>query len=155
MRVTLVAVGQRMPGWVTEGFSEYSKRLRSRLPIELIEIPAAKRGSGDVARSMSEEGKRMLAAARPQDHVVALDEHGKLRTSLELSRWLAARLQSGNDLVFMVGGADGFAPEVLARADERWSLSALTLPHALVRVVFAEQIYRAVTLLDGHPYHRE
>jgi 23S rRNA (pseudouridine1915-N3)-methyltransferase len=155
MRVTLVAVGQRMPGWVTEGFSEYSKRLRSRLPIELIEIPAAKRGSGDVARSMAEEGKRMLAAARPQDHVVALDEHGKVRTSLELSRWLAARLQSGNDLVFMVGGADGFAPEVLARANEQWSLSALTLPHALVRVVFAEQIYRAVTLLDGHPYHRE
>jgi len=155
MRVTLVAVGQRMPGWITEGFAEYSKRLRARLPLELLEIPAAKRGSGDVARAMSEEGKRLLAAIRPQDHVVALDEHGKSRTSLDLSRWLGARQQSGNDLVFVVGGADGFAPEVRARANELWSLSALTLPHALVRVVFAEQLYRAVTLLDGHPYHRE
>jgi 23S rRNA (pseudouridine1915-N3)-methyltransferase len=155
MRVTLVAVGQRMPGWITEGFTEYTRRLRARLPVELVEIPAGKRGSGDVERAMAEEGRRLLAATRAQDHVVALDEHGKSRTSLELSRWLATRLQAGNDLAFLVGGADGFAPEVLARANERWSLSALTLPHALVRVVFAEQLYRAVTLIDGHPYHRE
>jgi 23S rRNA (pseudouridine1915-N3)-methyltransferase len=155
MRVALVAVGQRMPGWVTDGFNEYSKRLRPRLPLELVEIPAAKRGSGDLERTMAEEGKRLLAATRPQDHVVALDERGKAHTSLEFSRWLAARQQAGNDLVFLIGGADGFAPEVLARANERWSLSTLTLPHALVRVVFVEQLYRAVTLLDGHPYHRE
>lgn len=155
MRVTLLAVGQRMPGWVNEGFTEYTRRLRSRLPIELIEIPATKRGSGDVARAMAEEGRRLLGAVRPQDHVVALDERGTSRSSLELSRWLGQRLQAGNDLCFLVGGADGYAPEVLARAQERWSLSPLTLPHALVRVVFAEQIYRAVTLLDGHPYHRE
>jgi 23S rRNA (pseudouridine1915-N3)-methyltransferase len=155
MRVTLVAVGQRMPGWVTEGFSEYTKRLRPRLPVELVEIAAAKRGSGDLARAMADEGKRLLAVPRPQDHVVALDERGKSRTSLELSRWLGERQHAGKDLVFLIGGADGFAPEVLARANERWSLSTLTLPHALVRVVFAEQLYRAVTLLDGHPYHRE
>jgi 23S rRNA (pseudouridine1915-N3)-methyltransferase len=154
MRVTLVAVGQRMPAWVTQGYCEYSKRLRARLPLELVEIPAARRGSGDLARSMAEEGRRLLASARPGDHVVALDERGATRTSLELSRWLGRQLQSGKDLVFLVGGADGFAPEVLARANERWSLSALTLPHALVRVVLAEQLYRAVTLLDGHPYHR-
>jgi 23S rRNA (pseudouridine1915-N3)-methyltransferase len=155
MRVALVAVGQRMPGWVTDGFTEYSKRLRSRLPLELVEIPAAKRGSGDLERAMAEEGKRLLAATRPQDHVVVLDERGKSHTSLAFSQWLAARQQAGSDLVFLIGGADGFAPQVLARANERWSLSALTLPHALVRVVFAEQLYRAVTLLDGHPYHRE
>jgi 23S rRNA (pseudouridine1915-N3)-methyltransferase len=155
MRVALVAVGQRMPGWITDGFVEYTKRLRPRLPLELVEIPAAKRGSGDLDRAMAEEGKRLLAATRPQDHVVVLDEHGKSRTSQEFSRWLAARQQAGNDLVFLIGGADGFAPEVLKRANERWSLSALTLPHALVRVVFAEQLYRAVTMLDGHPYHRE
>jgi 23S rRNA (pseudouridine1915-N3)-methyltransferase len=155
VRVALVAVGQRMPAWVTEGFTEYTKRLRPRLPLELVEIPAAKRGSGDVARAMAEEGRKLLAALRPQDHVVALDERGKSRTSLELSRWLAARQQAGHDLAFLVGGADGYAPEVLERANERWSLSPLTLPHALVRVVFAEQLYRAVTLLDGHPYHRE
>ncbi len=155
MRVTLVAVGQRMPAWVSEGYAEYSKRLRARLPLELVEIPAARRGSGDVARAMAEEGNRLLAAIRPQDHAVALDERGTVRTSLELSQWLARRMQAGKDLVFLVGGADGFAPEVLKRCDERWSLSSLTLPHALVRIVFAEQLYRAVTLLDGHPYHRE
>lgn len=155
MRVTLVAVGQRMPGWVTEGFTEYTRRLRARLPVDLVEIPAGRRAGGDVVRAMAEEGRRLLAATRAQDHVVALDEHGKARSSVEMSRWLAARLQAGNDLAFLVGGADGFAPEVLARANERWSLSMLTLPHALVRVVFAEQLYRAVTLIDGHPYHRE
>ena len=155
MRVSLVAVGQRMPGWVQQGFSEYAQRLRPRLPLQLVEIPAAKRGSGDVARAMEEEGRRLLAAVRGDDHVVALDERGKSRSSIELSQWLSQRLNDGRDLDFLVGGADGFAPEVLQRANERWSLSPLTLPHALVRVVFAEQIYRAVTLLDGHPYHRE
>lgn len=144
-----------MPGWVSEGYDEYARRLRGRLPLNLIEIPAVKRGSGDSARAMSEEGRKQLAATRPQDHLVALDERGKTRTSLELSQWLAERMRSGEDLGFLIGGADGFAPEVLERANERWSLSALTLPHALVRVVFAEQLYRAVTLLDGHPYHRE
>jgi 23S rRNA (pseudouridine1915-N3)-methyltransferase len=119
-----------------------------------VEIPAARR-VGDLARAMTEEGRRLRAAARAADHVVALDERGKSYTSQELSRWLGARQQAGNDLVFMIGGADGFAPEVLARANERWSLSSLTLPHALVRVVFVEQLYRAVTLLDGHPYHRQ
>ena len=155
MRVTLVAVGQRMPSWVAEGFAEYPRRLRPRLPLELVQVPAARRGSGDLARALAEEARRLLAAVRPQDHVVLLDERGKACTSLEMSRWLGVRLQSGSNLIFMIGGADGFAPEVVARADERLSLSALTLPHALVRVVFAEQLYRAVTLLDGHPYHRE
>lgn len=155
MRIRLVAVGQRMPAWISDGYSDYTRRLKPRLPVELVEIPAGKRGSGDAVRAMAEEGRGILAALRPQDHVVALDEHGKQRSSMELSRWLAQRMQAGDDLDFLIGGADGFAPEVLARAQERWSLSPLTLPHALVRVVFAEQIYRAVTLLDGHPYHRE
>lgn len=155
MRLTLFAVGQRMPGWISEGFTDYTRRLKPRLPIELVEIPAGKRGSGDVSRAMAEEGRRLLSAIRPGDHVVALDERGRMRTSIDLSRWLGERLMAGNDLSFLIGGADGFAPEVLARAQERWSLSPLTLPHALVRVLFAEQIYRAVTLLDGHPYHRE
>ena len=144
-----------MPPWVSEGFAEYTRRLRSRLPVELLEIPAVKRSGTDTARAMAEEGKRLLAAIRPRDHVVALDERGTSHTSVALAKWLGKRLQAGSDLSFLIGGADGFAPEVLARANERWSLSALTLPHALVRVVFAEQIYRAVTLLDGHPYHRE
>lgn len=154
MRVSLVAVGQRMPGWVQQGFAEYAQRLRPRLPLQLVEIPAAKRGA-DLSRAMEEEGRRLLAAVRSDDYVVALDERGKSRSSVELSQWLGQRLNDGRDLDFLVGGADGFAGEVLQRANERWSLSPLTLPHALVRVVFVEQIYRAVTLLDGHPYHRE
>jgi 23S rRNA (pseudouridine1915-N3)-methyltransferase len=155
LRVTLIAVGQRMPGWVSEGFEEYTRRLQSRLPVNLVEVPAVRRGSGDVARAIAEEGRRQLAATRPGDYLVALDERGKVRTSMALSQWLGERMQGGQDLGFLIGGADGFAPEVLARANEKWSLSALTLPHALVRVVWAEQLYRAVTLLDGHPYHRE
>ncbi len=155
MRIRLIAVGQRMPAWISDGYNDYTRRLKPRLPVELVEVPAGRRGSGDTARAMAEEGRGILGALRPQDHVVALDEHGRQRSSVELSRWLAQRMQAGNDLAFLVGGADGFAAEVLARAQERWSLSTLTLPHALVRVVFAEQIYRAVTLLDGHPYHRE
>ncbi|HYP80269.1 MAG TPA: 23S rRNA (pseudouridine(1915)-N(3))-methyltransferase RlmH [Steroidobacteraceae bacterium] len=155
MRISLIAVGQRMPGWVQQGFSEYSERLRSRMPLQLVEVPAVRRGSGDVARAIAEEGRRLLAAVRADHHVVVLDERGKARSSIEVSQWLGRRLNEGSDLDFLVGGADGFAPEVLQRADERWSLSSLTLPHALVRVVFAEQLYRAVTLLDGHPYHRE
>ncbi|MFO1504974.1 MAG: 23S rRNA (pseudouridine(1915)-N(3))-methyltransferase RlmH [Steroidobacteraceae bacterium] len=155
MRVSLIAVGQRMPAWIQQGFGEYAQRLQARLPLNLVEVPAAKRGSGDVARAIEEEGRRLLAPIKPDHYVVALDERGRTRSSIELSQWLGKRLQDGRELAFLVGGADGFAPQVLARADERWSLSALTLPHALVRVVFAEQIYRAVTLLDGHPYHRE
>lgn len=104
---------------------------------------------------MAEEGRRLLAAVRPGDWLVTLDERGRERTSVELSRWLGARIQDGRDLVLAIGGPDGFAEEVRARANESWSLSRLTLPHALVRVVLVEQIYRAVTLLDGHPYHRE
>ncbi|HMA12696.1 MAG TPA: 23S rRNA (pseudouridine(1915)-N(3))-methyltransferase RlmH [Steroidobacteraceae bacterium] len=155
MRVSLIAVGQRMPAWVQQGFGEYAQRLKARLPVNLVEVPAVKRGSGDVARAMEEEGRRLLSSVKPDHFVVALDERGRTRTSVEFSQWLGRRLQEGRDLAFLVGGADGFAPAVLARADERWSLSPLTLPHALVRVVFAEQVYRAVTLLDGHPYHRE
>jgi 23S rRNA (pseudouridine1915-N3)-methyltransferase len=155
MRVALLAVGQRMPGWVREAFDDYAKRLRTRLPVTLVEIAPGDRSSGDTARAMAAEGNRLLAALRPADHVVLLDERGKSRSSLDASRWLGDRLQQGRDLAFLVGGPDGFAPEVTRRADERWSLSMLTLPHALVRVVWIEQLYRAVTLLDGHPYHRE
>jgi 23S rRNA (pseudouridine1915-N3)-methyltransferase len=155
VRVSLIAVGQRMPGWVREACAEYSERLQARLRLTWVEIPLGKRGSGDVTKAIAEEGKKTLAALRSDDYVIALDERGRERSSVELSKWLAERLRAGRDLAFLVGGPDGFAPEVLKRADERWSLSKLTLPHALVRVVWVEQIYRAVSLLDGHPYHRE
>jgi 23S rRNA (pseudouridine1915-N3)-methyltransferase len=155
MRIALLAVGQRMPEWVRSGFAEYQKRLHARLPITLVEIEPGKRGNAGAEKAMEEEARRLLGAVRREDHLVLLDERGKQRTSLELSRWLGERMQAGQDLAFVIGGADGVNSEVEKRANERWSLSNLTLPHALVRVVFIEQLYRAVTLLDGHPYHRE
>jgi 23S rRNA (pseudouridine1915-N3)-methyltransferase len=155
MRVALVAVGQRMPPWVRESFEEYAQRLRSRLPVTLVEIAPGKRSGGNTDKAVADEGKRLLASLRTDDHVVLLDERGAERNSLEHSQWLGQRLGSGRNLSFLVGGPDGFADGVRERASERWSLSRLTLPHALVRVVWIEQMYRAVTLLDGHPYHRE
>jgi 23S rRNA (pseudouridine1915-N3)-methyltransferase len=145
-----------MPSWVREGYEDYSRRLLARLPVALVELAPGKRtAGGDDARAIADEGKRLLAAIKTDDYVVALDERGKQRTTLELSAWLKERQRDGRSLCFLIGGPDGYAPQVLARAQETWSLSQLTLPHALVRVLFIEQLYRAVTILDGHPYHRE
>ena len=145
-----------MPGWVREAWDDYAKRLRPRLPVTLHELPPGRRtGGGDESRAIADEGRRLLAAVGRDDYVVALDERGRERTTLELSAWLQERLRDGRDLAFLVGGPDGFAPEVRQRAREAWSLSRLTLPHAMVRVLWIEQLYRAVTILDGHPYHRE
>jgi 23S rRNA (pseudouridine1915-N3)-methyltransferase len=156
MRVALVSVGNRMPGWVREGYEDYSRRLTPRLPVTLVELAPGKRtAGGGAARAIADEGKRILAAIARDDYVVALDERGKQRSTLELSAWLKARQLDGRSLSFLIGGPDGYAPEVLQRAQETWSLSRLTLPHALARVLFIEQLYRAVTILDGHPYHRE
>lgn len=156
MHLTVLAVGTRPPGWVREAFDDYARRLQSRLPVRLTEIAPGRRGKGlSTARAMEEEGQRLLGALKPADHLVMLDEHGRERTSVELSRWLGERLQARSGLAFAIGGPDGFGAEVRARAQESFALSRLTLPHALVRVVLIEQLYRAVTLLDGHPYHRE
>jgi 23S rRNA (pseudouridine1915-N3)-methyltransferase len=120
-----------------------------------VEIPAGVRGAQRGAqRAMGIEGTRLLAALRPKEFVVALDEHGEEFTTRELASWLATKLQAGRDLAFLIGGADGLAAEVLVRADFKLALSRLTLPHALVRVLFLEQLYRAQSLLDHHPYHR-
>ena len=156
MHLTVLAVGTRCPGWVREAYDDYATRLRSRLPVKLTEIEPGRRGKGiPPGRAMDEEGRRILAALRDDTHLVMLDERGKERTSVALGTWLGERQRDGRDLAFAIGGPDGFAPEVRERAQETWSLSKLTLPHALARVVLIEQLYRAVTLLDGHPYHRE
>jgi 23S rRNA (pseudouridine1915-N3)-methyltransferase len=157
MRLRLIAIGTRMPDWVDTAFSDYWRRLRGMWKLELIELPtASRRHSGSaVLAAMSAEAQRILSLLAPRDFVVALDEHGTERTTLELSHWLEQRRASGQDLAFIIGGPDGLSEEVLARGHFRWSLSRLTLPHGLARVVLAEQIYRAATLLAGHPYHRE
>jgi 23S rRNA (pseudouridine1915-N3)-methyltransferase len=155
MRARLIAVGERMPGWVAEGFAEYRKRLSHELPLELVELKPGVRGKGrDDDRAIHEEGVAILAALPRDIHVVALDGRGKTWSSEELAEQLAKWRMAGRDLAFLIGGPDGHAREVLARAEQSWSLGPLTLPHMLVRLVLAEQLYRATTIAAGHPYHR-
>jgi 23S rRNA (pseudouridine1915-N3)-methyltransferase len=155
MKCRLIAAGTRLPEWVNSGFREYQKRLRAPLVLDLTEIAVATRRAGEnPRRAVLEEGADMLAALRPGDYVVALEIEGKSMSTVRLSQWLAERMRDGRPIAMLIGGPDGLAPACLERADQRWSLSPLTLPHALVRVVVAEQLYRAVSLLAGHPYHR-
>jgi 23S rRNA (pseudouridine1915-N3)-methyltransferase len=155
MKAKLIAVGERAPSWVAQGFAEYQKRLSHWLPLELVEIEPGIRGKGrDAARATTDEGARVLSALPKSAHVVALDVPGKAWTSEQLARRLEHWRGLGRDLSFLIGGPEGHAPEVIARADESWSLSPLTLPHMLVRLLVAEQLYRAAALLANHPYHR-
>lgn len=155
MRIHLIAVGTRMPGWVEAAYADYAARLPHECRLELIEIPPAQRGkNADIARAKQQEGEKILKAVPRDSLIIALDEHGQALTSVDWSTELKGWMQSGRDTCLLVGGPDGHAPEVLARADRKWSLSKLTLPHALVRVVVAEQLFRAWSLLANHPYHR-
>jgi 23S rRNA (pseudouridine1915-N3)-methyltransferase len=155
VRARVIAIGERMPAWVAAGFAEYCKRLSHELPLQLVELKPGARGKGrDDARAMADEGAAMLAALPRDAHVVALDGHGSAWSSEQLAKQLLDWRMAGRDLAFLIGGPDGHAREVLQRADQRWSLGALTLPHMLVRLVVAEQLYRAVTIVNGHPYHR-
>ncbi|HET6434395.1 MAG TPA: 23S rRNA (pseudouridine(1915)-N(3))-methyltransferase RlmH [Xanthomonadaceae bacterium] len=155
MKARLVAVGERAPGWVAEGFAEYRKRLSHWLPLDLVEIEPGLRGKGrDTARAIADEGARVLAALPKGALVVALDGRGRTWSSEALAQRLEHWRAQGRDLAFLIGGPEGHAPEVLARADENWSLGPLTLPHMLVRLLVAEQLYRAAALLANHPYHR-
>jgi len=156
VRVRLIAVGSRMPKWVREAYEDYITRLGSRLKVTLVEIEPGPRSAGRTPqKAMEAEGQKLLAALRKDDYVIALDEHGSQMSTRELATWLGNRMQEGRDLAFLVGGPDGFVPEVLGRSDLKWSLSRLTFPHALVRVVLAEQLYRAHGVLANHPYHRD
>jgi 23S rRNA (pseudouridine1915-N3)-methyltransferase len=155
MKCRLIAAGTRLPDWVNSGFREYQKRLRSPLVLELQEIPVATRRAGEnPARAIQREGADMLAALGRDDYVVTLEIGAKAMSTEQLSAWLAERMRDGRSLAFLVGGPDGLSAQCRERADQSWSLSPLTLPHGLVRVVVAEQLYRAISLLAGHPYHR-
>jgi 23S rRNA (pseudouridine1915-N3)-methyltransferase len=155
MNVHLLAVGQRMPAWVSEGYDEFARRLPHECSLKLIEIPAEKRGkNADVQQLMHKEGERLLAAIPKRAQVIALEVTGKPWSTEELAQQLQNWLRSGDDVALLVGGPDGLDPRCLERATARWSLSKLTLPHPLVRIVVAEQLYRAWTILKGHPYHR-
>ncbi|GAC1665197.1 MAG: 23S rRNA (pseudouridine(1915)-N(3))-methyltransferase RlmH [Steroidobacteraceae bacterium] len=155
MKCRLIAAGTRLPEWVNSGFREYQRRLRAPLLLELQEIALARRRAAEnPRRAVEREGMDMLAALRPDDYVVALEVTAQAMSTEQLSRWLAARLRDGRALALLIGGPDGLSAPCRERADQSWSLSPLTLPHALVRVVVAEQLYRAMSLLAGHPYHR-
>ena len=154
MRVRVIAVGTRMPAWVRSACADYLTRLRPRLPVALTEIETGARRAGGARRAILTEGRRLLGALAPGDHVIALDERGRELSTTELAGWLGQRMGRGEDLAFLIGGPDGLAPEVLARSNFKLSLSRLTLPHALVRVLLSEQLYRAHSILTNHPYHR-
>jgi len=144
-----------MPAWVTQGYAEYARRLPADCALRLVEIPAGKRGKGaDIDRITQLEGEKMLAALPKGARVVALDVKGRPWSTEVLSRELDAWRHDGGDVALLVGGPEGLAPECVARAEQRWSLSNLTLPHPLVRIVVAEQLYRAWSILHNHPYHR-
>jgi 23S rRNA (pseudouridine1915-N3)-methyltransferase len=156
MKLLVLAVGTRMPRWVDEAFSDYAARMPRHLPLELIEIRPEPRTTGKpVSALVDAEGARLRAALPSGSYRVALDERGSELTSAALAAWLEKRSGDGQDLAFLIGGPDGLAPGLLAEANYRLRLSAFTLPHALARVLVAEQLYRAVSILRNHPYHRE
>ena len=155
MRILIVAVGEKPPAWVKAGFAEYARRLPKPFTPQLIEVAPGERGKGrDPTRAISGEGDRVLAANPAGAHAIALEERGTAWTSVELARRFEAWSRDGNDVALLVGGPDGHAPAVLARADQRWSLGPLVLPHMLVRLLLAEQLYRAWSITRNHPYHR-
>ena len=155
MQISLVAIGQKMPEWVNQGYEEYARRMPPECQLQLIEIPLNKRSkSSDVTRLIEKEGEQMLATLKKNTHVVAMEVTGKPWSTPQLAEQMGNWMQSGQNIALLVGGPEGLAPACQKRADQKWSLSSLTLPHPLVRVVIAEQIYRAMSILKNHPYHK-
>ncbi|WP_404419852.1 23S rRNA (pseudouridine(1915)-N(3))-methyltransferase RlmH [Marinospirillum sp.] len=155
MKIRILAVGQKMPGWVEEGVKEYLRRLPADFRVVFEEIPLGQRRPGsDLQKALAKESDAMLARLKGKEKVIALDVKGKAWSSEQLSSQAEDWRMDGRDVALLIGGPDGLSAECLAQAEQRWSLSPLTLPHPLVRVLLAEQLYRAWTLLSGHPYHR-
>ncbi len=155
MQIHLIAVGNRMPAWVELGYQDYAKRLPFECGLMLHEIPAGKRGkNADIVRLTRQEGEKMASLIPKGARVIALEVGGRAWSTEQLSARLDNWMGEGRDVALLVGGPEGLEPGLSASADERWSLSPLTLPHPLVRIVLAEQLYRAWSILKGHPYHR-
>ncbi len=155
MKLKIISVGHKMPSWVETACNEYTKRMPKTLPIEIIEIKPDKRAGGKNSRVVQEaEAERILKAAN-KDFLIACDEHGVEKTTVQLASMLTAWQDMGRDISIVVGGADGLDPQLIKKADWCWSLSKLTLPHAFVRVFLTEQLYRAYSITQNHPYHKE
>lgn len=155
MQLVIAAIGHKMPAWIEAGFAEYVKRMPHECRIVLKEIKPVDRSPGRTAETvMAQERSRIEAAIPKGSRVVALDEHGKDLTTVQLAHCLERWQQEGGDVTFVIGGADGLDAEFKARADQLIRISSLTLPHGMVRVLLAEQLYRAWTITQNHPYHR-
>lgn len=154
MKLKLLAVGTRMPSWVETGFEEYRKRMPAELKLDLIEIPLSSKGKGSSNQSKKTQGQAILKIVNKQDRVIALDVLGKSMSTETLATQLANWQMNGQDICLLIGGPDGLSTDCLERADMKWSLSDLTLPHPLVRILLMEQLYRAWTINKNHPYHR-
>jgi 23S rRNA (pseudouridine1915-N3)-methyltransferase len=155
MKIRLLTITHKSPSWIQEGYLDYAKRLPPHCTLELVEIPAEKRTSNaDLKRIADREGEKMLAQIKPNHLVIALDVKGKAWSTEQLAAELANWMQDGRNVDLLVGGPEGLAPACLEKAEVRWSLSPLTFPHIIVRLIVAEQIYRAYSILQQHPYHR-
>ncbi|GGA97763.1 MULTISPECIES: 23S rRNA (pseudouridine(1915)-N(3))-methyltransferase RlmH [Agarivorans] len=156
MKIQLVAVGTKMPAWVETAYQEYARRFPKDMPLELIEVNAGKRGkNADIKRILDKEGEATLAVIPKGNRVVTLEVTGKSWTTPQLAQQLEAWKMDGRDVSLLIGGPEGLAPSCIQLAEQRWSLSALTLPHPMVRVIVAETLYRAWSITANHPYHRE
>ncbi|WP_111977700.1 23S rRNA (pseudouridine(1915)-N(3))-methyltransferase RlmH [Algibacillus agarilyticus] len=156
MKIQMIAVGSKMPSWVTTGFSEYQRRFPRDCSLELMEINAGKRGkNADITRILAKEGESTLAAIPKGNRIVTLEVTGKPWDTHDLAKQLDVWQHDGRDVSLLIGGPEGLAPKCIAASEQKWSLSPLTLPHPLVRIVVAESLYRAWSLNNNHPYHRE
>ncbi|MAD15612.1 MAG: 23S rRNA (pseudouridine(1915)-N(3))-methyltransferase RlmH [Alteromonadaceae bacterium] len=156
MRIQLIAVGSKMPSWVEQGYQQYVKRFPSDMPLSLIEIPAGKRGkNADIKRILHKEGELTMAAIPKGNRIVTLEVTGKPWDTPMLASNMQKWQMDGRDVSLLIGGPEGLAPECIAASEQKWSLSSLTLPHPLVRIIVAESLYRAWSVNTNHPYHRE
>ena len=158
MKLRLLAVGQKMPDWVQSGYDDYAKRLQPLLPVQLVPLAMAKRGKNDSASEIhkycQQEGQTILTARQPRERLIALEVGGRNLSTEKLADTLKLWMQDGQDVALAIGGPDGLSNEVRQQAEWHWSLSPLTLPHPIVRIIVIEQIYRAMSLINRHPYHR-
>lgn len=155
MKIKLIALGSKMPSWVEDGFKEYQKRLNPEIQLELVEASIAKRTkTGSINKWLKEEAEIINQLLKPQDYLIILDSKGKLHSTESLSERLINWREVGKTIVILIGGPDGIDESIKQKANESISLSKMTFPHPLVRIIIAEQTYRALSIIKGHPYHK-